>query len=138
MDKYASIAAKGKDWSRETKTVTNARAAYTNGRDIRLYRDGSLFGATVASEECGGIAPTCVGSTTPKAGTKALFAVQCGSARIVTNDPYVFTPAGLYQRPWICDGKNISVRPEWSLLGFFEANACGSLLNGLTYDADFC
>ena len=97
----------------------------------------------IAIEAAAASVPTkvCSGSTTPKADSRALYQVKCGSSTYIGPDPYYFSPNDWTgqdkKRPYICKNDN-TVRGTWTLLGFFPTGACSSIETGFTYDEDLC
>ena len=81
----------------------------------------------------------CTGSTTPKADSKALFEIHCGTSTYIGSDPYHFAPdfGDNLKRPYICDNDS-TARGEWTLLGFFREDSCSSIAAGHVFDESMC
>eukprot|EP00986_Skeletonema_menzelii_P001282 scaffold338_cov155-Skeletonema_menzelii.AAC.16 len=130
-----------------------------NPRTIDIYKSGSSFDAVAASSaqgtstSCTSSSATleCSGFSTPKPGYSPFFYVTCGSSSYLGPDPYFFTPGngetftfpGMsnnnseYIRSYVCEGQDMSVRPTWKLIGFFDSS-CSSMGAGFTYSDDIC
>ena len=151
VDRFEDMRATGRKWAPEAHQALYAvdtPNASPTGRSVELFASASssgVFGAVVgmaAGEGCvatttAGVVSVCVGSTTPKATFQALYQVRCGSTYAVTNDPYYFAPDTLPNRPYICEGQSTE-RPEYKLLGFFNAASCAPIASSFHLDETFC
>ena len=157
----ASVETTAEDLSDEVTINKFDDVDYTP-RKVDLYEQGTSFTAVSASEAggntttCGSdipqLATDCQGWSTPKAGYVAYFFITCGSSTRVSWDPYYFTPGSGTEfnfpghanatstsfaiRSYVCDGQDQSIRPSWTLLGFFPTT-CSSVA-ALSYDDNIC
>lgn len=123
-------------WVEETAQATEAPTGASAGRGITLYSaDGLTFAAALSddAQPCSGTV-RCVGRTSPASGWPPLFAISCGVESYVGADLYALSPSGLPRRPYQCSSDG---RPEWRLLGYFEAGACATL-ESAAYDETIC
>jgi hypothetical protein len=100
----------------------------------------SAFGFTETVKGCLATTPSwsvCVGSTTPKLTFQALYQVRCGSTYAITNNPYYFASDTLPNRPCVCEGQSTE-RPEYKLLGLFDATVCAPVACSFHFEEDFC
>jgi len=103
------------------------------------------FGSTIDNYPCINNAQTttiaCTGSSTPQIGKSAFLQIECGASTYVGTDFYHFSnyPTTPY-RVMNCkvDGITTSTRPSVKLLGYFNEDDCGVVLQDKTYDANFC
>ena len=90
----------------------------------------------------------CSGKSTPSAGHVPYYYVTCGYSTYFGPNPYHFTPSfgsefpdnGSITNPvrsYVCDGQDLSVRPTWKLLGFFNPSSCAEI-EGATYHEGAC
>ncbi len=128
-------------------------------RTLNAYKDGTKFIVLAAltaggtSTECGSSSAKliCSGSSTPRSGYVPFFYVTCGSSSTYFGpNPYHFTPSFGSQFPghgnidnlvrsYACEGMDISFRPTWKLLGFFDpTNANCISFSTASYDATIC
>ena len=125
-------------------------------RAVNVYQHGTTFEA-VSSLEAGGTLTTCdnlsanlvcSGTSTPKLGHVPFFYMSCGGSTYFGPDPYTFTPpfSNLFPghgnmtnpvRSYACVGEDASVRPSWTLVGFFNPTTCTSLSTA-TYGESTC
>jgi len=115
-----------------------------DSRRIDIYQLGGLFSVEAAvtaegqSTTCSSLSATlvCSGTSTPSPGNVPFFYVTCGLHTHLGSDPYHFTPdfgatfpyhgsASTPVRSYVCDGQDASIRPSWTLIGFFDPNAVG-------------
>ena len=115
------------------------------GETIKLWMDRSSFGASIGSDSCGNVSDTlaCVGSSTPKSGSRPWFYITCGSDKATTSNPYhfaVFEREDVFdeydKKPYLCLGESDSARAEWKLLGYF-ASDCDDI-GAREYESKFC
>jgi hypothetical protein len=155
VDRFEDMRATGRKWAPEAHQALYQVDASSTGRSVELFAstDGSgVFGAVVgmaAGEGCLattrrtrkkkklGAVSVCVGSTTPKPTFQALYQVRCGITYAVTNNPYYFAPDALPNRPYICGGQSTE-RPEYKLLGFFDATSCAPIAASFHFEDTFC
>ena len=119
-----------------------------NERTVYIYSEGSLFGPSL-NQTCGRPLATvaCTGKSTPHTGAVPKYAITCagGASKYFGTDPYALSPsrtafspsAQAALRPYLCDGQASSVRPVWTLLGFFLPSACSELEGG-DFNSGFC
>eukprot|EP00581_Thalassiosira_minuscula_P014784 CAMPEP_0183721232 /NCGR_PEP_ID=MMETSP0737-20130205/13573_1 /TAXON_ID=385413 /ORGANISM="Thalassiosira miniscula, Strain CCMP1093" /LENGTH=1108 /DNA_ID=CAMNT_0025951205 /DNA_START=33 /DNA_END=3360 /DNA_ORIENTATION=- len=129
-------------------------------RRVDIYTKGSSFVVKTAASAggqtttCDSLAATlsCSGWSTPKSGFVPFFAITCGAQTHLGDDPYHFTPPfaghgefpghGLIASPvrsYLCDGQDVSIRPTWKMLGFFDNTDAGCVgLSGSTYEETVC
>mmetsp|Transcript_40172 Transcript_40172/g.46209 ORF Transcript_40172/g.46209 Transcript_40172/m.46209 type:complete len:860 (+) Transcript_40172:168-2747(+) len=152
MDAYTEMKSKGPQWAPEAVKATKG-VGMIDGRTVQLFQsvvDSSssttataTFGHTIQGDTCrvpGGVTevtPTCEGTTTPEANSKALFQIRCGDSYAVTENMYYFSPLGPPYRSYVCDGME-DIRPEWTLLGYFPVDSCTAIGSGYQYDAEYC
>ena len=146
------------DETHMSETMSNE---YTT-RSIDLYshasgESGIVFGAAAAdaqggkSTTCSQGTVACSGQSTPGVGLHPFFYTTCGTATYFGPDLYWFSPGydrltGSFDddvtvRAYACDGEDESVRPSWSLVGYFDPNdaGCASLVGSEnTYETAFC
>ena len=147
-DELSNTEAAAGTWASEVDLDLLTYNDFENGRTITIYSNDQYFGA-VASEQgagtttsCGQGTSKCIGSSTPKSGSKAFFSITCGSASYFGPNQYYFSPdrdtPNDTIRPYACTN-NIWSRTSWKMLGFFPLNdnVCKSLENS-EYDLDFC
>jgi hypothetical protein len=148
VDRFEDMRATGLKWAPEAHQALYKvdNTASPAGRSVELFASGSgVFGAVVgmaAGNGClatttAGALSVCVGSTTPKATFQALYQVRCGSTYAVTTNPYYFAPDTLPNRPYICEGQSTE-RPEYKLLGFFDATSCAPIAASFHFEDTFC
>lgn len=116
----------------------------TNGRWIFLFStDSDTFGVFLLDDKntCSKGVSRCVGKSIPEPGRKPLFAITCGDQHYVGFDPYFFSPPRVNDkdtiRSYVCQGQDMSLRPHWKLLGFFEEGSC-EFLKAAKYNEHFC
>eukprot|EP00594_Rhizosolenia_setigera_P011503 CAMPEP_0178955870 /NCGR_PEP_ID=MMETSP0789-20121207/9869_1 /TAXON_ID=3005 /ORGANISM="Rhizosolenia setigera, Strain CCMP 1694" /LENGTH=735 /DNA_ID=CAMNT_0020637597 /DNA_START=199 /DNA_END=2409 /DNA_ORIENTATION=+ len=87
----------------------------------------------------------CRGSTVPSLGKVAHFFIRCGEQTYVGSDRYYFAPSRVRVsdsdviRSYVCAGEeDVSVRPSWKLLGYFEEGSCGELKDVKLSTENFC
>ena len=138
MDERASA------WVNETYQDLIRLGDHVNGQSVQLYStDNSAFGANIAGYSCGkeNAVQRCEGSSVPQPNLSKLFSIKCGSSSYVGSDMYHFATATTsdttFTRPYVCDGEDPMTRPQWKLLGYFEAGSC-DYLSGADYDAEYC
>jgi hypothetical protein len=128
-------------------------------RKLDVYNDGPKFIVLAASTpggkstSCGSPSATlvCSGSSTPRSGYVPFFYVTCGSSSTYFGpNPYHFTPSfgsrfpghgdiSNLVRSYVCDGLDISIRPSWKLMGFFDPTNVNCIsFPTATYDATVC
>jgi hypothetical protein len=150
VDRFQDMRATGLKWAPEAhQALYQADASPAAGRSVELFAStdsSGVCGAVVgmaAGEGClatstGGAVSVCVGSTTPKPTPfQALYQVRCGTVYVITNDPYYFAPDTLPNRPYICEGQSTE-RPEYKLLGFFDATTCAPVASSFHFEESFC
>ena len=151
VDRFEDMRATGRKWAPEAHQAlygVDTPGASPTGRSVELFASASssgVFGAVVgmaAGQGCAatttaGAVSVCIGSTTPKATFQALYQVRCGSTYAVTNNPYYFAPDTLPNRPYICEGQSTE-RPEYKLLGFFNATSCAPVAASFHFEETFC
>lgn len=94
-DSFMTLENRAKVWSNEAEQrFLSNHNINSPGRTVGLYSGAvaGSFGVGVAGK-CGGKQPRCEGRTTPHAGARALFAVQCGDKNYVGFDRYHFKTA---------------------------------------------
>jgi len=141
VDKLTDTDAHAREWVDEVE-----QGLYVNGdvqgRFVDLYsQDAHSFGAelnaSTTHHQYGNV--RCTGRTAPFDGLSGVFAVRCGDTHYVGTDMYHFTPTDpastAYVRPYRCL-ESSTVRPSWTLLGFFKPGDCNYLRNA-RYDASF-
>ncbi len=117
--------------------------SFTLGVDYTTNVQAVEANAETTVEATAVAAPTkvCSGSTTPKADSRALWQVKCGSSTYIGPDPYYFSPDDWTgqgkKRPYICKNDH-TARGTWTLLGFFPVGTCSAIETGFTYDEDLC
>jgi len=145
MDAYTEMKSKGPQWAPEAVKATKG-VGTIEGRTVQLFKsvadssNSATFGHTIQGDTCrvpGGATPTCEGTTTPEANSKALFQIRCGDNYAVTENMYYFSPSGPPYRSYVCDGMG-DIRPEWTLLGYFPVDSCNAIGSGYQYDAEYC
>lgn len=105
----------------------------STGRDVVLYAPaaGASFTALLGDSDTVTVADLtcttqCSGATTPRGDWRPLFHITCGTESYVGHDPYHFdSPQADPEaaRAWRC-GTDAAVHPQWTLLGYFEEDAC--------------
>lgn len=127
-----------------------------NSRNVDVYTFMSDFVVNAALEQgdqtgCENrqAVLACEGKSTPSVGVVPFFYITCGSATYFGSDPYHFAPPFDNQFPdhgsvhkiirsYVCkDESDLSVRPTWKLMGFFNKNTCTSLSSHV-YNKDIC
>ena len=130
-------------------------------RTVDIYRDGTKFVALAASSAKGNSTTcdspsaslVCSGTSTPRQGHVPFFYVTCGaSLTYFGSNPYNFTPSfGINKRfpghgsinnivrSYVCDGMDVSIRPTWKMMGFFNSSDadCASLATA-KYNGTVC
>ncbi len=140
MDAYTEMKGKGMLFSPEAIKATKGVGTIA-GRTVKLYDSGAnTFGFTVGDDTCrpAGAVEVCEGSTTPQADWKPVFEIYCGDSYAVTDDLYHFSPAGGTIRAYVCDGLDITIRPVWTLLGYFNVDGCSAIGSNYQFDAEYC
>jgi hypothetical protein len=144
VDRFEDMRATGLKWAPEAHQALYEVDASPLGRSVELFEGSGVFGAVVGMAVGDGCSATstgavsiCRGSTTPKPTFQALYQVKCGSTYVLTNDPYYFAPNTLQRRPYVCDGQPTE-RPEYKLLGFFDASECVPVASDIHFEEDFC
>lgn len=132
-----------RDWLDEPMQ-TYSRLGDIAGRDVYLFtKNNRTYGAGMMNDSCAQI--MCSGKTTPQVDMLPYFYVVCGDNVYTGPDMYAFTPdtanftrdSGI-KRPWLCDGLADTVRPTWTLLGYFPTTPrCAALETALKVDF-FC
>ena len=129
-------------------------------RTIDIYQTAGANFVVLAASSAQGQSTTChdpsailicSGTSTPQSGHVPFFYMTCGaSSTYFGPDPYNFTtPFGArfpghgdtnnMVRSYVCDGQEISIRPTWKLMGFFNASDLGcSSLSTSTYEETTC
>lgn len=112
------------------------------GHDLDLYYSSKkdIAVLTLSSDSsCENVPDTdvrCTGSTVPSYGKVPHFLITCGSGENATSyigsNRYHFSPSRESEtdivRSYACDGEeDLSMRPTWKLLGYFEEGSCGVL-----------
>jgi len=150
VDRYTQMTTRGPQWAQQANKLSWSVGDHPTGRIITIYSlSSSTVGATVDGRGCKASNPTsvCVGNTTPKAGYKPLYHVTCAGQHYIGHDLYHFAPAaigggvspyGNVYRSYVCDGQPHTVRPTWTLLGFFTDSACSSVGTSFAYDGQAC
>ena len=126
-------------------------------RAVHVYTKGAGFvvlaapepGAATTSCAAADATLACAGYSTPQAGAVPFFYVTCGAATYFGPDPYRLAPSfgadgfpghgdGDHPvRPYLCNGEMNSIRPAWTLMGFFDASdaGCAALAGAVYADA---
>lgn len=132
----------GNEWVSEVYEDLFAETEMS-GTDIHLYANDALeFGAYIDGDDaCNQGISRCTGSSVPQVGKVPLFYMTCAEKKYVGSDKYFFSPSRDSDsdiiRSYICDGEDVSVKPTWKLLGYFEEGAC-DFLSEASYDELFC
>lgn len=138
VDSYTKMDAHASSWVDETYQG-KVPQGQIKGRTVQLVSSGKgTFATTLDSETtCPGASRECEGMTTPQVGAKPLYFVECGSQHYVGSDPYALSQArSSALRSYRCRD-NASLRPRWSLLGYFSEGSCDTLRNA-AYDPAVC
>ena len=147
MDRFSDISEQAKrlasEVTQDNYNVKRGDSGAPVGQVVHLYKSGNSVGASVGNESCGKstITKICSGSTTPKADSKALLQIVCGSDVYIGSDPYYFSPddfdGGNVVRPYICRNDS-TARGIWTVLGFFPEGACATIEIGHTFNDSMC
>ena len=136
VDLFVGINTRAAQWVPEVLQVGHAEGARV-GRSIEVYAapGASVFGVSVSGSGCPGAggeaAIVCTGGTTPQRHSVPLFAVACGDEQYVGANLYFFAPqrasSAVPIRAYACRDLPRKARPNVTLLGWFEENACAAL-----------
>jgi hypothetical protein len=128
-------------------------------RTLNVYNDGTKIVVLPASTaggtltECGNSSAKliCSGFSTPRSRHVPFFYMTCGtSSTYFGPNPYHFTPSfgsrfpghgdiNNLVRSYVCDGLDVSIRPTWKLMGFFDpTNANCISFSTASYDSAIC
>eukprot|EP00485_Elphidium_margaritaceum_P020015 CAMPEP_0202734172 /NCGR_PEP_ID=MMETSP1385-20130828/188542_1 /ASSEMBLY_ACC=CAM_ASM_000861 /TAXON_ID=933848 /ORGANISM="Elphidium margaritaceum" /LENGTH=253 /DNA_ID=CAMNT_0049400519 /DNA_START=580 /DNA_END=1341 /DNA_ORIENTATION=- len=112
------------------------------GRVITLWRQDNasdsdnIYTAVVGNSTCTNGVLICTGSTTPQQQHLPLYAIECGNISYIGFNAYFFSPLDSVdhtKQPWICDGMDVSIRPSWTMLGFFPTvNECTAVIDEIS------
>jgi len=145
-DKYAGLSTRSLEFVDEVIEERIDASSQFESYSIHLHSSASssVFGSSFDDFPCESSVTTtfvCTGSSTPQAGKSAFLQIVCGGRTYVGTNFYWFSnyPTRPYRR-YNCKifGKTTSVRPIVKLIGFFNANECGSTLQNKVYDSNFC
>lgn len=148
MEKTYATQINNEDWS--PRMVGIYSSSKDDGYEFTIVTASSVRGN---STKCDNPLASliCSGTSTPSPGRVPFFYVRCGtSLEYFGTDPYHFTPPfgsrfpghgniNNMVRSYVCDKMDISVRPDWKIMGFFNSSDTGCLsLVQARYNSAIC
>jgi len=147
VEKTYATQINNEDWSPRMVGIYSSK---DDGNDFTIVSSSSVRGnSTTCDNPLASL--ICSGTSTPSPGRVPFFYVKCGtSSTYFGTDPYHFTPPfgsrfpghgniSNMVRSYVCDGMDISVRPDWKLMGFFNSSDTGCLsLVQARYNSEIC
>jgi hypothetical protein len=147
VEKTYATQINNEDW---TPRMVGIYSSTDDGNEFTIVTASSVHGnSTTCDNPLASL--ICSGTSTPSPGRVPFFYVKCGTLlTYFGTDPYHFTPPfgsrfpghgniDNMVRSYVCDKMDISVRPDWKLMGFFNSSDTGCLsLVQARYNSEIC